>query len=271
MSLASEPSGSHKVETLLTQHEIRITLNADNKIDAFKLAVMYNNHFKVHSYIWAYEIAQNTNYHLHGMITYINDKAPATSSRSEWMAKQTIKKQGPSTSHHSVVKDEFKYGAYCLKDGEYITNLNKEKIDDFLDRVAFIKEDKKKSAVSKLLDKIKPALDAIKAYNDTIPDDEFLPDAQEEFSEDITGKKYKKSMKCQEIELNKHPKMNKLIPSKKKIIITLSDIGQRILDVYHNEWDKDIQWSKLKQYTIYIADKCGLCGEEIKNNIEKLF
>jgi len=251
--LASEPSGSPKVETL-TEYEVRITLTKDDKAVAFQLAGNYNKYFKVKEYLWSYEIASDSNYHIHGMVTYINNKEPPSSTRSEWMAKQVAKKQGKSTSHHTEVDDVLKYGAYILKDGEFITNMDKKKIDDFLLRVAQVKEDKKKSAVQKLLDKIRPALDAIDAYNATIPEDDFLPDEQLKKSDTRSGK------------IDKNP-----ISKKKKIPITLDGIAKMILKIYHDEWNKDMQWSKLKQYTIYIADKCGHCGDEINNNIEKLF
>jgi len=255
-----------------TEYEVRITMTSDNKAVAFQLAEVYNKYFKVHSYLWSYELSKENVPHIHGMVTYINDNEPASSTRSEWMAKQLAKKQGKSTSHHLEVRGVLEYGAYVMKDGQYITNMSKEKIDEFLKRVAQVKEDKKKSAVQKLLERIKPALDAIDEYNSTIPDDDFLPD-EESNSPDVS------TVKVARIIGNKvvKPKNSVLktghkpLINKQKIQITLSDIAKRIIDVYHNEWNKDMQWSKLKQYTIYIADKCGHCGEEIKNNIEKLF
>ena len=269
-----EPSGSPKVETR-PEYEVRITMVSDNKAVAFQLAEAYNKKFKVDEYLWSYELSEKKVPHIHGMVKYEKDIEPASSSRSDWMKRQIAKKQGNATSHHLPVEDELKYGAYVMKEGQYITNMSKEKIDEFLKRVAFVKEDKKKSAVQKLLERIKPALDAIDEYNSTIPEDDFLPDAEEKMPDICSGKNgkmiNKSNVKGCQLMAFPNPNIKKNIVKKQKIHITLSDIAKRIIDVYHNEWNKDMQWSKLKQYTIYIADKCGHCGEEIKNNIEKLF
>jgi len=236
------------VETL---YEVRITLVNDNKAVAFELAKEYNKYFKVDSFLWSYELSDKNVPHIHGMVIYKNNKEPASSTRSEWMAKQTSKKQGKSTSHHLEVDDELKYGAYIMKDGQYITNISTKKIEKYLERVTEVKEDKKKSAVHKLLERIKPKLDAIDAANEELENEKL------DFDEDI-----KNLILTQE-------NLRKI--TKNKHIVTLAEISEMILDIYHNEFNKDMQWSKLKQYTIYIADKCGHCKMEIKNNIEKLF
>jgi molecular chaperone GrpE (heat shock protein) len=234
------------VETL---YEVRITLVNDNKAVAFELAKEYNKYFKVDEYLWSYEVLPD-NFHIHGMVTY-KIREPPSSTRSEWMAKQTVKKQGKSTSHHTEVDDELKYGAYIMKEGQYITNIKIDKINKYLERVTQVKEDKKKSAVHKLLERIKPKLDAIDAANSKIQNDNNNIDD-----------KIKNMILTQE---------NLLKISKIQHIVTLAEISEMIIDIYHNEFNKDMQWSKLKQYTIYIADKCGHCKMEIKNNIEKLF
>lgn len=58
---------------------------------------------------------------------------------------------------------------------------------------------------------------------------------------------------------------------KKEVEIQLAEISQMIMDVYINEWDKPVPFYKLKEYTLYVAQKLNLAETEIKLCLEKLF
>lgn len=53
--------------------------------------------------------------------------------------------------------------------------------------------------------------------------------------------------------------------------IDLSDIAQMIVDIYENDWDKPVPFYKLKEYTMYVANKCNECDAERKLLIKCLF
>lgn len=259
----NEPKGSPKVEPF--KFEVRISLNEENKEKGFALAKAYNEYFKVDEYLWSFEIVDN-NPHLHGMVDY-KKREPAGSTMSDWFKKQSLKKQGPSTSHHTKVVDELKYGAYCLKDGQYITNIDKKKIDVLLERVNQVKESQKMDTRKKLLNLIKPKIEAINEKNKKI--DEALNWDYDEPSKKIdvaeineNDEIIKKS--CTNIRKNS-PK------TEKKQVITLADVTRMIFDVYHNDWDKDVPMGKIKSYTLYIAEKLNVCGDEIACHIQNLW
>jgi len=266
-TVASEPSGSPKVETL--KYAVRITLAIKDKKSAFALCDKYNKRWGVIDYLWCYEISKEDIPHVHGFVTMENEYA--TSSMSEWMSKQTENKKGRSMYNHQEIEDEGKYAQYVLKDGQYITNMKKEAIDELLKLVEKVQKSMKMSGFQKLLLEIKPALDAIDEYNSTILDDDFLPDEEEKMPDICSGKIAKingnKIYVPKKLPKNVGPKVVK----KEKIMIKLSDIAKRIIDIYINKWDKPPPWSKLNEYAIYIATKCGHCGEEINNSIENKF
>jgi len=53
--------------------------------------------------------------------------------------------------------------------------------------------------------------------------------------------------------------------------VDLSDIAQMIVDIYENDWDKPVPFYKLKEYTMYVANKCNECNAERKLLIKCLF
>lgn len=55
------------------------------------------------------------------------------------------------------------------------------------------------------------------------------------------------------------------------IKIELADIAQMIVDIYENDWDKPVPFFKLKEYTLYVANKCNECTAERKLLIKMLF
>lgn len=271
LSEASEPSGSPKVETL--KYAVRITLLNKDKKSAFALCDKYNKRWKTIEWLWCYEISKEDTPHIHGYVTMENEYA--TSSMSEWMSKQIENKKGRSMYNHQEIEDEGKYAQYVLKDGEYITNMKKERVDELLKLVEKVQKSMKMSGFQKLLLEIKPALDAIDEYNSTIPDDDFLPDEEEKMPDICSGKNgkmiNKSNVKGCQLMAYPNPNIKKNIVKKQKIEITLSDIAERIVDIYINKWDKPPPWMRLNEYAIYVATKCGHCGEEIKNNIKNKF
>lgn len=151
---ANEPKGLCKVEPLvnLVKYTVRISLKDKCKNTAFKLAKNYNKKWNVKDFLWSYETVNGDNPHLHG---YVIMEEYAGATMSEWMAKQTEKKEGPSTYWHEKIKNETKMLTYTMKDKNFITNLSDDKIQLLLKKVDEIKENMNKKGYQKVLELVK--------------------------------------------------------------------------------------------------------------------
>lgn len=156
----------------------------------------------------------------------------AQSSMSDWMKTVKYKKQGDSTYWHDKTKDFLKHNSYILKDGEYITNLDADTINKILEKI----DETKKSMNTKSYHKL---LQIIETKIKILEDEHHISES-------------KKNMQ-------------------KPFTITLPEIAELIVDVYTIEWDKPAPFYKLKEYTIYIAQKLNLANIDRKLCLEKLF
>lgn len=164
MSVANEPNGVYKVDPApQVKLSVRITLEEKDVKKGFKLAKLYNERWNVINYIWSYELSDKDIPHLHGYVEMKNK--PAKASMSDWMKTVKYKKQGDSTYWHDNTKDYLKHNSYILKDGEYITNLDTDTINEILKKVDETQKNMNTKAYHKLLQLIEPKIKLLDEEN----------------------------------------------------------------------------------------------------------
>jgi len=193
----------------------------------FKLAEMYNKKFNVHKYIWSYETKdkgdKENNPHLH---CYLILPTQARSTKSDYITKVLhpfIRRDSKGRLMHTTEKEVLKlksYQAYIVKDGKFISNFSNEEIEEIQNYDNEIKQDMKKSACNKLLDRIK----------------------------ELQDKKIKEWEKSTDENKSGNP------PD----IGDLNTICDIIINIYIFEWDKEPPLHKVKSQALYVGRKLGI-------------
>lgn len=153
--VGSDGSGSSKVDPPGVEYHVRITLNKKtSKKKALEMLYQYNLYWNVKKHLWAYEISEKGQPHLHGAIVMNNKYNSGTMSK--FMAKHKPLLEGSPGYYHDIVKDSSRNLAYCAKDEDImLTNYTDEELTNIKNKILAIQEDMKTSATAKVLNHLK--------------------------------------------------------------------------------------------------------------------
>jgi len=245
--LSSSPSqapddsdGSYKVGPVcpdgMHEYALRFSLpHGAEKWDnehRFKLAKMFNKHFKVHSYIWSFELKDEKetsfNPHLHA---YLIAPYISSSTKSDYIKKVLYPFIRPDalgrtmTNEQKELKKNKNYKAYIIKDGNYITNYTTEEMEEIIELKDEIQDSQKMRVEHKLLKIIKD--------KQAVLDEAYSKLTQDE--KDYNTKSY-------------------------EVFTDLNDLCDVIINIYIFDWDKSPPINKIKEYSLFV-------GRRMNNNI----
>lgn len=236
ISSPDDPDGSYKVGPVnippgMEEQALRFSLPLAaikwNTEQIFKLAYMYNEKFKVHKYIWAYETKDKEdkeyNPHLH---CYLILPTQSKSTKSDFITKVLapfIRRDSKGRLMHTTEKEVLKlksYQAYIIKDGAFITNLSDKELKEIEDFRDEIQASQKMRTEHKLL----------KIIQDK--QDKLIKDWEESTNENKPG----------------HP----------PLIGDLNDIYHIITKIYSLEWKKAPPLNQCRNYAVFVGINMGI-------------
>ena len=154
--VGSEGSGSSKVDPPGVRYHVRITLKDKNH--AKLIAKEYTNYWLLTKYIWAFEVSDTGQPHLHGAICM--PQAYNTGTMSKFMKKYSQLTEGTPGYHHELEMDETKNVAYCCKDQVIVlSNYTECELANVKNKILAIQEDMKAPVWLKLANLLRPKFD----------------------------------------------------------------------------------------------------------------
>lgn len=203
-------------------YHLRVTMERE---EADKVLDKFVEKFKPITYVFSYEEVED-NHHIHGHLEY--DAIPKRQTISDFFKRHNL---SGCYYHKEIEKEPINNLLYVLKDLDIIDhNLEQERYDTLIETTKRINDDKKKQARHKLLEIIEADL---KPFFEREPKQ----------SENETMDEYEKYMEAYQEWASTCP------------YLTLSDIADRIMSIYIDDYDKEPPLAHMRGYVLYIAHK----------------